>query len=129
MFVFRILLLVCALSGFVMGQTGRVKDTYGQVDLKELISNPADYRGRLVTITADIISVNADYKSLDVFDSQSKALIGVSTTQLSKTQRQSLVTTPIHRVSISGRIGVKKGRVMIKAEKVTPLAVGLVANQ
>jgi hypothetical protein len=129
MIVFRTFLLVCALSGIVMGQTGTVKNNYRQIDLKELIKHPADYQGHLVTITADIISVNADYKSVDVFDSQSKALIGVSTTQLSRTQRQSLVTAPVHRVSISGRIRVKNGRAMIKAEKVTPLGVGLVAKQ
>ncbi len=118
----RTLLLVCALSALVLGQARAVKNDYGQIDLKEIVNRPADYQGRQVTVIADVVSVNADYKSLDVFDAATKALIGVSLAQLSRTQRQALVTEPVHRVSVSGRIEMKNGRATIKADKVTPLA-------
>ncbi len=125
----RVFLLVCLLSFSGFGQAVSEKNDYPQIDLKDFTSRPADYQGRAVAITADVISVSADYRSLDVFDSKSKALIGISLTQLSRSKRQALVNEPVHRVSIYGHVGMINGRAVIKADRVLPISSTLVAKQ
>lgn len=119
-------LMVCVLAVVALGQGQPVNHNYEQVDLKDFVNRPADYVGRRVAITAEVVSVSADYRAIDVFDSKSKALIAVSLTQLPRQLRQTLVTEPVHRVSVYGRIEVKRGRAVIKADKVTPLEMTLV---
>jgi hypothetical protein len=129
MIAIRTLLLVCALSVLGLAQTGAVKNDHGQtaiIDIKEVVKRPAEYQGRQVTVTADIVSIHANYRSLDVFDANAKALIGVSLVGLPRAQRQALITEPIHRISVAGRIEMKNGRAIIRAEKVTIVSATLV---
>jgi len=125
----RSFLLICVFAVIAVAQGRDTDKDYTQVDLMNFAHRPADYLGRRVAITADVISVSADYRAIDVFDSRSKAIIGVSLTQLSRQMREALVNEPVRRVSVYGRIEMKRGRVVIKAEKVTPLENPLVARK
>lgn len=120
--------LVCCLAGPFFAQGAAVDNGYAQVDLKEFANHSAELEGRRVMITAEIISVSADGRTLNVFDNGSKTLVGVSLAQLSKTQRQTLVGGPIHRVSVFGRVSMKNGRAIIKADQVMPLAGASIAQ-
>ena len=134
MFFIRTLLLVCCLAVLSLAQ-GRAADnnnsdtSYAPVELKEISNHPAELEGRRVAVTAEIISVSADRKGLVVFDNNTKTLANISLVQLAKSQRHSLIADPVHRVSVFGRVEVKNGRAVIKAEQVMPLATNLVASE
>jgi hypothetical protein len=127
MFLVRTFVLVCCLAVpfFAHGLTDETG--YSQIELKEFANRSAEWDGRRVAVTAEIISVSADARTLNVFDNDSKTLVGVSLSQLSKTQRLALVSGPVHRVSVYGRVEMKNGRALIKADQVMPLATNLVA--
>lgn len=125
MFVVRALILVCCLAVLTLAQGQTSDNNYAPIDLKEI----AKSEGRRVVITAEIVSVNADQQKLVVFDNDSKIMANVSLTQLAKSQRQTLVSNPIHRVSVYGRVEIKNGRATIKADQVMPLATNLVASR
>ena len=125
----RSFLLICFLTVIVVGQGREADKENTQIDLMNFVNRPADYLGRRVAFTADVVSVSADYRAIDVFDSKSKALIGVSLSQLSRQMRQTLVNEPVRRVSVYGRIEMKRGRPVIKAEKITPLEFPMVATK
>ncbi|MEK7832885.1 MAG: hypothetical protein AAB401_17475 [Acidobacteriota bacterium] len=133
MFLVRTLILVCCLAVAALAQSqtpgNHADNSYAEIDLKEIANHAAEFEGRRVVITAEIVSVNADQRTLTVFDNTSKTLAGISLTQLSKSQRHRLITDPIHRVSVYGRVEVKNGRATIKADQVMPLATNLVASR
>jgi len=136
MFLVRTFVLICCLAVplFAHGaaQPDPVKNaetSYAQIDLKEFAAHPAEFEGRRIAVTADIVSVGADLRTVNIFDNESKALVGVSLGQLSKAQRQSLANEPVHRVSVYGRVEVKNGRAIIKADQVMPLATNLMAQK
>ncbi|MDQ3011228.1 MAG: hypothetical protein M3X11_11065 [Acidobacteriota bacterium] len=129
MLLVRTFVLVCCLAVPFLAHGRDIENGYAQVDLKEFSSHPAEFEGRRVVITAEIVSVSADARTLNVFDNGSKTLVGVSLAQLSKAQRQTLVSAPVHRVSIYGRVEVKNGRAVIKADQVMPLTANLVAQK
>jgi len=106
-----------------------VEPGYAPVDMKAFASNPAEFEGRRVVVTADIVSVGANARTVNVFDTHSKALVAVSLTHLSKSQRHALIAEPIIRVSVFGRVEMKNGRPVIKADQVMPLATNLVAQK
>lgn len=125
----RTLVLICGLAVLAFAQTRPVDHGYSPIDMKTFATHPAEFEGRRVAVTADIFSVNADARTLNVFDAQSKALIGVSLAQLSKSQRQALIAEPVIRVSVFGRVEMKNGRAVIKADQVMPLATNLMAQK
>lgn len=129
MFLVRTLILVCCLAVAALAQGQMEKTSYAEVDLKEIASRSAEFDGRRVVITVEIVSFNADQRTLNVFDNTSKTLANVSLTQLTKSQRHNLIADPIHRVSVYGRVEVKNGRAVIKADQVMPLATNLVASE
>jgi hypothetical protein len=128
MFLIRTLIMVCCLAVAALAQD-RADNGYAQIDLKEFSKRSSDFDGRRVAITADVVSVSADFRAMDVFDNGSKTLIAVSLSQLSKSQRQALINDPVHRVSVYGRIEMKNGRAVIKADQVMPLATNMVAQR
>ena len=127
--IVRTFVLVCCLAVLALGQGSAAGKDYAQLNWQDLVNYPADYEGRRVLITAEVVAVSADYKALDVFDARSKALIGVSLRQLSKAQRRALIVEPVRQVAVYGRVEIKRGQAVIKADKVTPVAVSLVAQQ
>ena len=136
MFFVRTLVLICCLAVVALAQgrtatspAGNSADnSYAQIELKEIANRAAEFEGRRVAITAEIVSFNADQRTLVVFDNNSKTLASVSLVQLAKSQRQNLIAEPIHRVSVYGRVEIKNGRALIKADQVMPLATNLVAR-
>lgn len=128
MIIVRTFVLVCCLAALALGQGSRTEKDYAQLDWQDFVSHPADYEGRRVLITAEVVAVSADYRALDVFDARSKAMIGVSLRQLPKAHRRALIVEPVRQVAVYGRVEIKRGHAVIKADKVTPVA-SLVAQQ
>lgn len=129
MFLVRSFLFACCLSLTALAQ-GKAADTgYAPVELKNVVGHSSEFEGRRVAVTAEIVSVSADFRSMNLFDNASKSVVSVSLEQLSKSQRQSLVNEPVLRVSVFGRVEVKNNRAVIKADQVMPLATDLVAQK
>ncbi|MGH9800463.1 MAG: hypothetical protein ACRD82_08880 [Blastocatellia bacterium] len=130
MFVVRTLVLICCLVVAALAQDRQnAGNGYAPIELKEIAKRATELEGRRVAVTAEIVSVNADGRALVVFDNDSKTLASVSLTQLAKSQRQALIANPIHRVSVYGRVELKNGRAIIKADQVMPLTTNLVASR
>ncbi|QQS46730.1 MAG: hypothetical protein IPM66_23050 [Acidobacteriota bacterium] len=122
-----IMVMVFMMSVAAVAQEGR-KD-YRVVEPGELAVNPVQFDGRLVEISGEVVSINADRMNMDIFDIRAKVLIVVSLEKLSESQRRSLAREPIHRVSVFGRLEIKGGRTEIVADNVLPLAATLIATR
>jgi len=118
MFV-RDLLVACFLSAMALGQSLVAKSDYARIELKDFVTRPVDHQGRRVLVTADVVSIGADFQSLNVFDAASKSLVLVSIAQLPKSQRQMLINGLVTRITVWGKIEMRNGRTMIKADKVS----------
>jgi hypothetical protein len=139
MLVVRSFLLVSALVMLALGQTGTgvaqsqkrsmpekpANQNYVQVHVAELLQHPAEYEGRRVTVTAEVISVNARRRSLNVYDSHSRAQLGVSLAEVTKSQRRRLVAEPVRQVAVFGLFEIQDGKMLLKAEQVMPVALTL----
>lgn len=101
---------------------------YQPLALEDCASAPDEYQGKLVTVTAEVISVDAKYQGINLFDTNTKTLMGVSLIRLPKAQRRSVVLEPVHRVSVYGSVATKAGRCVIEAHKVVPIAVDTAAQ-
>ncbi len=128
MFV-RSFLVVCLFCAVALGDSRVVKGDAARVELKEFVTRPASFQGRRMTITAEVVSIGADAMSLDLFDAGSKALIVVSLEQLSRTQRQAILTGPVTRATVQGRFEMRKGKAILKAEKVSIVAPDVLAKR
>jgi len=89
-----------------------------QINLAEFADRPEALAGRNIEINANIIAINADGKSLELFDSQSRTRIDVRLTQLRKADRLTLLHSKVRRVSVSGRASVVAGRLTIDARRI-----------
>lgn len=101
---------------------------YVQVEAAQLLQRPATYRGRRVALTAEVVSVNARRRSLDLYDQRTRALIGVSLRELPKTQRRQLVAEPVYHVTVYGLAEMQDGRMVLRAEQVMPVEMSLVSR-
>ena len=131
---------VCVLGAAAFGQTVTVEArrtarpeqvkqvNYVQVDAAQLLQRPAAFRGRRVALTAEVISVNARRRSLDLYDQRTRALIGVSLRELPKTQRRQLVAQPVYHVTVYGMAELQNDRMVLKAEQVMPVELAQVAR-
>lgn len=142
--VTRSLLLICVLASLVSGQTVKnnfhrgqavkpaatapAPSDYRQVALADCASAPDEYQGKLVAVTAEVISVDAKYQGIHLFDTNTKTLLGVSLMRLPKAQRRALVLEPVHRVAVYGSVATKAGRCVIEAHKVVPIMVDTTAQ-
>jgi hypothetical protein len=113
--IVTLFLLVFLLAGTVAART-----RYERIDTSNFVNRADIYEGRLVTVTAEVLAINADGKSIRLFDAESKALIDVKLTQLNKAQRRSLMLNPVRRISVYGRATVKDGRLIIDAHRAVP---------
>lgn len=131
---------VCVLGASAFGQTVAVDAqrtahtapakqlNYVQVDAAQLLQRPTAYQGRRVALTAEVVSVNARRRALDLYDSHTRALIGVSLRELPKTQRRQLVAEPVYHVTVYGLALLENGRMVLKAEQVMPVELSLVSR-
>ena len=110
-------LLITSLAGLTMARSGNKR-----LGIADFINNPETLKGRVIQVQARVIAINADGKSLDLFDSQSKTRIAVRLTQLRKSERAALIHTDVRDVVVSGRASVEGGLLTIDAQSVAPVA-------
>jgi hypothetical protein len=91
-----------------------------RVDLAEFACHPEALAGRNIEVSANVVAINADGKTLELFDSQSRTRIDVRLNQLRKADRLALLHSGVRRVAVSGRASVIDGRLTIDAERVQP---------
>ena len=113
--IVTLFLLVFLLAGMAAART-----RYERIDTSNFVNRADIYEGRLVTVTAEVFAINADGKSIRLFDTDSKALIDVKLTRLNKAQRRSLMLNPVRRISVYGRATVKDGKLIIDAHRAVP---------
>jgi hypothetical protein len=110
----RITLAVVMLAGLANASVN-----YQSIDTTNFASRAAAYEGQLVAVTGQLCAINADGKSLRLFDKESKALIEVSLNHLSRSQRRELMMTGVGRVAVYGKAEVRDGKLIIDAHKVS----------
>jgi len=106
---------------FVLAGCALAHERYQAIDTTDFVAHPETYQGRLVEVRAEVIAIGADSKSLQIFDEQSRMMIGVKLTQLSKAQRSALMRNPVRHVLVYGQVTVSEGRLVIDAHKVEAL--------
>ena len=74
--------------------------------------------GRTVEVKARVVAINADGKSIELFDSASHTRISVQLAQLRKTERKALIRSDVREVVVRGRLSLVAGRLTIHAESV-----------
>lgn len=120
----RLTMSIFLLAGFAAAH-GR----YERIDTTDFINHPGEYHGRLVEVTADVIAINADGKSLQLFDSPSRMMITVTLTQLKKSQRIALMNSPVRHLLVYGQAMVIDGRLTIDAHRVEARPIQSAANR
>jgi len=101
---------------------------YEPIKTADFAAHPEMYDGRLVEVRADLIAISADRKSLELFDSQSRIMITVKLTQLTKSQRSALIHSPARRLLVYGQATVVGRRLVIDAHKVEALPIDAAAR-
>jgi hypothetical protein len=92
-----------------------------KLDIAEFNSRPEAFDGRIVEVSAKVISISADSKSMELFDSESRTMIQVRLAQLPKAERSALMKSDVRLVSVAGRASMVDGRITIVAQKVEAL--------
>ena len=91
-----------------------------KIDLGKFAGQPEALAGRLIEIEAQVIAINADGKSVELFDAQSRTRISVRLNQLKRSDRLALMQSGVRYVLVSGRASVVGGRLTIDADSVRP---------
>jgi len=115
-------LIVTAFAGLA---TAHGRDN--RIDIAYLNSHP-DALGRVIEVSAKVIAINADAKSMELFDSQSRTTIQVNLMQLKRSERNALVRSNVRRVTVSGRAKMVAGRLVIDAQRIAALPVDVDAK-
>lgn len=118
---FRLTLSILILVGFAGLAAAHTNDK--QINIIDLAIQPEAFEGLVVQVRAQVIAINADSKSLELFDSQSKTLIGVRLTQLRRAERYALMRGNVRQVVVTGRATVIDGRLSINAQRVEAVPV------
>ena len=116
-------LIRLSLSIFLLAGMAVAHGRYERIDTTDFVNRPGDYHGRLVELTADVIAISADAKSLELFDSRSRMMITVNLTQLQKSQRRALMHSPVRRLVVYGQAMVLGNQLTIDAHRVEALPV------
>ncbi len=97
---------------------------YQKIDTTGFAANAAAFEGQFVAVSGKICAINADGKSVHLFDSETKALIEVDLSRLQKSQRRSLILNPVQQISVYGKAELKNGKLVIGAHRVefTPVS-------
>jgi len=113
--IIRLTLTVLILSVVVVAN-----DAYEPIDTTNFANRVDSYQGRLVAVSGAVVAINADQKSIQIFDTHTKALIEVRLLTLTKTQRNALMLNGVRKVSVYGKTEVRNGKLSIDAHKVVP---------
>ena len=138
MLVIRLMMVMVLLAGVALGEGRNSEEMasaqneraggYAAINLNDLRRHPERYDGQRVTLTAEIVSISANYGSLHLFDEQSRALINVTLDQVKRSTRRSLVQDPIYRIAVFGRVNLDRGQLVVRAEKVELVSTVFVAS-
>jgi hypothetical protein len=90
--------------------------------IADFVSNPESFAGRTVEVEARVVAINADGKSLELFDAPSHTRISVQLAQLPKTERKALICSDVREVLVRGQVSMVAGRLTIHAESVRSLS-------
>jgi len=110
----RITIAIVMLAGLANASVG-----YQAIDTTNFANRAAAYEGQLVSVAGQVCAVNADGKSIRLFDKDSRALIDVSLNHLQRSQRRDLMMTGVRQVVVYGKAEVKDGKLTIDAHKVS----------
>jgi len=113
--------LVLILTGFTGIAAADVR--YDKINIADFCNNPAAFDGRSVEVSGRVIAINAQSKSMELFDSQSKTVVVVRLSQLPKSERVALINNDVRRVGVSGRARMVGARLVIDAEKIDVLPI------
>ena len=118
-FTIRLTLSFILMMGFAGGAlAGGVNE---RLEIGELRRDPQAFAGRIVEVQARVIAINADGRSLVLFDSPSHTRVSVELAQLPETQRSVLMSTDIRQVVVRGSASMVEGRLTIHAQSVLPV--------
>jgi hypothetical protein len=102
-----------------------LSSTYYQTDVAELLQRATELEGRRVTLTAEVISLNARRQTIELFDEAARKFIAVSIANLSRSQRKVLLNEPVNRVTVFGKIERRHGQLLLEAEQLMPVVITL----
>ncbi len=114
-------LILITLSLLMLAGLATAHGRYEPIKTAEFAAHPETFDGRLVEIRADIVAFNADGKSLEVFDSESRVAITVKLSQIQKSQRSALIHSPARRLLVYGQAIIVGPRLVIDAHKIAVL--------
>jgi hypothetical protein len=117
------------ISLFLFAGWAAAHERYQPLDTTNFASHPETYEGQLVAVRADVIAISADSKSLELFDGQSRMIITVKLTQLSKAQRSALMRNPVRHLAVYGQVTTSGGRLVIDAHKVQVISLEAKTNR
>ena len=117
------MLIIISLSGMAFASTASEK-----IDLTKFAGQPEALAGRVIEVDAQVIAINADGKSLELFDAHSRTRVLVKLDQLKKADRLALMQSGVRSVSVSGRASVVAGLLAIDAVTVRPLPLSASAG-
>ncbi|NOT63876.1 MAG: hypothetical protein HOP19_26985 [Acidobacteria bacterium] len=106
-----------------------LSSTYYQTDVAELLQRATALEGRRVTLTAEVVSLNARRQTIELFDEASHKFIVVSIANLSRSQRKVLLNEPVNRVTVYGKVVRNNpwgnGQMLLEAEQLMPVVITL----
>src|SRR5262249_17909887 len=117
---FEMISIRLIIAGLLLIGAATANGRYERIDTADLLNRADTYQGRLVAVSGKVCAVNADRKTIQIFEAQSKTLIDVQLKQLKKSQRSALIFSPVRNVSVYGRAESKDGRLVIEAHQVVP---------
>lgn len=94
---------------------------YVTYSINDVISFPADAQGKLIRVTAEVVSVDAGRQLIRLYDLRTRQMLAVSIAGLPRTSRHSLINNPVMRASVLGRAELRDGHMIIDAHKVVAL--------
>src|SRR5215813_2233931 len=89
-----------------------------RLKIADFAGKPESFAGRTVEVQARVVAINADGKSLELFDSPSHTRISGQLAQLARTARRALLRSDVREVVVRGRVSRIAGRLTIQAESV-----------
>jgi|GEM_PF-3148369 len=115
--LFKLMLLFVIVTAFTaVAMAARGGDE--RLNIADFASDPDSFAGRNVEVEARVVAINADGRSLELFDSPSHTRISVQLAQLPKTERLALIRSNVRDVLVRGRALIVAGRLTIAAASV-----------
>ena len=89
-----------------------------QLKIADVASDPESFAGRTIEVAAHVVAINADGRSLELFDSATHTQVSVQLAQLPRSERLALMRSDVRDVLVRGRVSMVAGRLTIHAESI-----------